>query len=817
MIILIPKKNKTEIYISKKQKIIYKGNFKLIKSYKILIDEISIQKGTQKVNIKEKELIEILKTGKTIITKENKKLNTFLNEEKITYNQIHVCESCLHSNKVTQLRYNAYTLINKHYCKKCAKKHLNNIIETNAYHDYTQSRYDILLNNNHDLMQIIELIEKKYEPLENPELSHYDTLPATEHEYKKIKIDSLNIPRQFKEILNKKIDHLLPVQILAIENGLLEDENLLIVSATASGKTLIGELAGITKALTHKKMIYLSPLVALANQKYRDLKRDYEKLGLKVIIKVGQNRVKTDEELYITDESVEDADIIIATYEGLDYILRSGKYHDLNQLGTVIIDEIHMLDNEERGHRLNGLVNRLLTLFTDTQIIGLSATIKNAREVAEAFNMKLVKYDKRPVKIERHIVPLKEEEKMNFILQLCKREFNTLSSKNYHGQTIIFTDSRRNTHIISNYLNKHGLKSAYYHAGLTYTRKIEIEESFSNQEISAIVTTSALSNGVDFPASLVIFESLRMGFEWLTPNEFHQMLGRAGRPAFHDTGRVYLLPVINQRSEEEYYFACNLVTSQVENVNVLYDVEDVYEQVLSDICAIGSTDIKSIEKQYDNLLIPVTFNEAINELYDKSMIEVKDGKIAKATKYGRAVSQSFITVNIAEYIKNHINDDILEVALEIEQIENVYFSNNIINSYTEKGTAPSSRLFSERNRFLLYHGYDLDLLNRTTRNKIINIVNDFLICDCYNSPMCECLEKKISMHIINRRLQGWSPTEISKEFKREYELLIYPGDVYSYLDKTIRILEAIKRIALAYNITSTIDDSHRTIKKIEEG
>ena len=67
------------------------------------------------------------------------------------------------------------------------------------------------------------------------------------------------------------------------------------------------------------------------------------------------------------------------------------------------------------------------------------------------------------------------------------------------------------------------------------------KRNFANGGIDVVVTTAALGAGVDFPASQVIFESLAMGIEWLTVQEFHQMLGRAGRPDYHDIGKVVLL------------------------------------------------------------------------------------------------------------------------------------------------------------------------------------------------------------------------------------------------------------------------------------
>lgn len=84
----------------------------------------------------------------------------------------------------------------------------------------------------------------------------------------------------------------------------MKDKSLLVVSATASGKTLVGELAGIPKALNGKKFIFLTPLVALANQKYRDFKKKYEPLGLKVSIKVGMNRVKAKEEIKFPESNL---------------------------------------------------------------------------------------------------------------------------------------------------------------------------------------------------------------------------------------------------------------------------------------------------------------------------------------------------------------------------------------------------------------------------------------------------------------------------------------------------------------------------------
>ena len=107
--------------------------------------------------------------------------------------------------------------------------------------------------------------------------------------------------------------------------------------------------------------------------------------------------------------------------------------------------------------------------------------------------------------------------------KLAKKEFNTKSKKGYRGQTIIFTNSRRKTHKIANFLQNKKVNAAAYHAGLSYYKKEKIEKDFDRGKISVVVTTAALAAGVDFPASQVIFDSLVMGNKWISPNEFSQI------------------------------------------------------------------------------------------------------------------------------------------------------------------------------------------------------------------------------------------------------------------------------------------------------
>ncbi len=158
-----------------------------------------------------------------------------------------------------------------------------------------------------------------------------------------------------------------------------------------------------------------------------------------------------------------------------------------------------------------------------------------------------------------------------------------------------------------------------------------------------MVTTAALAAGVDFPASQVLFESLTMGNKRLTPNEFSQMLGRAGRPTYHDQGKVYLLPEVGRSygDETEESQAMELLASDVEPVKVTYSEDSQLEQFLADICAGRADTFSQLSEDYKNDELPIELEEAFNILLDYRLVNEKDDKIF-STDYVRAVSRSFL-------------------------------------------------------------------------------------------------------------------------------------------------------------------------------
>ena len=203
-----------------------------------------------------------------------------------------------------------------------------------------------------------------------------------------------NIPKEFYKILEKDITKLRPAQEKAIKKGLLERKNLLVCTPTASGKTLIAELAALKSIIEgNGKAIYIVPLKALASEKYKDFKKKYDGIA-KVALSIG--------DIDSSDSYLVDYDLIITTSEKLDSLIR---HHApwLSLISTIIIDEIHLLNDPGRGPTLEILITILRQLLNKAQIIALSATIGNPEELSEWLKAELVIDDWRPVKLHKGV------------------------------------------------------------------------------------------------------------------------------------------------------------------------------------------------------------------------------------------------------------------------------------------------------------------------------------------------------------------------------------------------------------------------------
>jgi len=395
------------------------------------------------------------------------------------------------------------------------------------------------------------------------------------------------LPKELFEIISRKYKKLRPCQRKAISKGLLDKENLLICSPTASGKTLCGELAALKTIIGEKKKaIYAVPLKALANQKYRDFKETYGRL-VKVALSTG--------DLDSADPFLANYDLIVCSNEKLDSLIRH-KASWLDEVGFICFDEIHLIDDIERGPTLEMLITKLKELLPNIQILALSATIGNPEEIAEWLNAKLVLDEYRPVKLYEAVL-LNHKAKFLEKQDLCFEKITgnetidlALETIKENKQLLLFVSTRRFAESVAekiaskvkvNKQESDELKElakqiletlsspttqckklakcvekgiAFHHAGLVAKQRLLIEKSFQERKLKVICCTPTLALGLEFPSDRVIVRDLKRftGFSatWLRTLEVKQFSGRCGRPSYHSYGEAFYVAK-NKREEDE--------------------------------------------------------------------------------------------------------------------------------------------------------------------------------------------------------------------------------------------------------------------------
>jgi len=587
-------------------------------------------------NTPTKDLIASLRKGEVFLTAHDAPFEGFLADFQVPFSIAHLCRVCLLEERITPL--NARTAIryrgSESICPDCAKRELRReLAHMGRMGRQSMSHMEELLAKYRDVDRVLASIQPEQIRMSQTLFDRLEAHPVQ----KTARIEELPLPRAFVD--SSGVETLLPAQQMAVDAGLLYGKDLLVVSATASGKTFIGEMAGMKNLLEGRgQFLFLVPLVALAVQKYQRFSRRYGSF-VDVGIMIGKSRINLPENRQAGDRNTR-APVIVGTYEGIDHIIRCGTR--LSQIGTVVIDEVQMLEDRDRGHRLDGLIARLKYLAPKAQFLYLSATIGMPKMLAKKLGATLVRYDDRPVSLERYLLFVEHKQKIPTEKKLCEEEYKPVSSKGYHGQTIVFANSRARCHVIAEAL---GPGYAAYHAGLTSHERREIETLFLGGRLKGVITTAALGAGVDFPASQVIFDSLAMGISWLTVQEFNQMAGRAGRPDFHDLGKVVILAEPggsyarnSPYTEEE--MAMRLLKGEMEEVAPEHDIEQSSEEYVANsvVCRGDEKDLEQI-----GTLMVGTMEPVLPLLLDPGLVRRSNGKI-ELMPLARVMAEHFIGV-----------------------------------------------------------------------------------------------------------------------------------------------------------------------------
>ncbi|HLE75348.1 MAG TPA: DEAD/DEAH box helicase [Candidatus Bathyarchaeia archaeon] len=509
-----------------------------------------------------------------------------------------------------------------------------------------------------------------------------------------MKITELPVPEPLKEVtLRSGIAELYPPQEEAIQAGVLEGKNLVLASPTASGKTLIAELCGLKHILEKNgKVVYLTPLRALANEKFDEFKK-YASIrkadGKRVSIGISTGDFDS------SDPWLERYDVIITTNEKADSLLRHrAKWMD--EISLIVADEVHLLNEAERGPTLEVVLARLMQINPEMQILALSATINNVEEIAGWLKAGYVVTEWRPVTLKEGVllhdeIQYKDGDAKKIEKKTKDAAINlALNTVKTGGQALVFASTRKNSAVLAKHIAEHmdevlskpikrtleheaekilsagertrisesladlvKCGTAFHHAGLAGAHRRLVEDLFRQGKIKVLTATPTLAFGVNLPARTVVIQDYRRwepgyGYYPISVLEYKQMAGRAGRPKYDKVGEAVL---IAKTADEADYLMDNYVLARPERIWSRLAVERI---IRGHVLATIASDFAHTENgiydffgktfyayQYDVKAIRSIIAKILKYLYDEEMLDLA-GENIYATKFGKRVSELYI-------------------------------------------------------------------------------------------------------------------------------------------------------------------------------
>ncbi|NWR55664.1 HELQ Helicase, partial [Bucorvus abyssinicus] len=396
--------------------------------------------------------------------------------------------------------------------------------------------------------------------------------------------------------------------------SLQQKRNLIYSLPTSGGKTLVAEIIILQELLCRQKdVLMILPYVAIVQEKVwvRGLSNFGVELGFLVEEYAGskgrfppiKRRIK--KSLYIA--TIEKGHALVNS------LIETERIDDL---GLVVVDELHMLGEGSRGATLEITLSKILYTSKNTQIIGMSATLNNVGDLQKFLQAEYYTNNFRPVELKEYVkirdtiyaIDGKTENGFTFSRLLNFKYSSNLEKADPDHiialvtevipkySCLIFCPTKKNCEnvasMVCKYLKKEfkahreeekqdlikNLKNigngsvcpvlkqtipfgiAYHHSGLTHDERKSIEEAYSTGVLCLLACTATLAAGVNLPARRVILRAPYVANDFLKKNQYKQMIGRAGRAGIDSAGESILIV-----QEKDKHLVQDLVNSPLEN------------------------------------------------------------------------------------------------------------------------------------------------------------------------------------------------------------------------------------------------------------
>ncbi len=387
-------------------------------------------------------------------------------------------------------------------------------------------------------------------------------------------------------------------------------EHVLISAPTGSGKTLAAFLWGLDRLsrepAAHTRLVYVSPLKALAYDVDRNLRAPLRGIGadISVAIRTGDTPQRDRAAMRRTPP-----DILITTPESLYLILTSQAREMLRGVESVIVDEIHAVASTKRGAHLALTLERLSELSDhEPQRIGLSATQNPLEEVGRFMvgprrTARIVDAGiRKPLDLKIH-VPVESmvepdqspgadldftaggEATRKSIWPAIYPEL--LKQVRAHRSTIVFVNSRRGAERLALRLNELAEEeiSRAHHGSLAREERTVVEEMLKAGELPCLIATSSLELGIDMGAVDLVLQvespkSVARGL---------QRIGRAGH-SVGDTSKGRIFPKFRADLLECAVVVKLMREGRIEPTVVPHNALDVLAQQIVAIAASAEVD-----------------------------------------------------------------------------------------------------------------------------------------------------------------------------------------------------------------------------------